>query len=272
MTRTMDTMFCEKALAELTAGQVARDVPFRHASLEGLLSPDAFDQLRAEYPPLELFERHVGLPRRFGQMSHDRLYLELGSSLYHEGTSRGPGVIAMDDLSPAWQQFVKQLKAEPYRSAVLRLLGAREAMLRFTWHVAFSGCSVSPHRDASEKLGTHLFYFNTDREWQAEWGGATLLFGRRTAWTMNPGFDQFERTVEAPFLGNQSLIFRNDRSAWHGVRPLSAPAGAYRKLFAVVFDRPDKRLPRLLDSAEAVAWRVAKPLLSLGTPGGRSRP
>jgi hypothetical protein len=267
----VEPLFSPGCLADLTEGRSASDVPFRHAALDGLLSPDAFDRLRAEYPPLELFERHVGLPRRFGQMSHDRLYLELGSSLYHEGAGQAPGVIAMEDLSPAWQQFVEQLRGDAYRRAVLAVLGARDATMRFTWHVAFSGCSVSPHRDASEKLGTHLFYFNTDREWRPEWGGATLLFGRRTAWTMNPGFDEFERATEAPFLGNQSLIFKNERAAWHGVRPLTAPQGAYRKLFAVVFDRPNKRLPRLLDSAEAVAWRMAAPLLALGASASRRR-
>jgi hypothetical protein len=268
----MESPFSSACLASLTEGRVGRDVPFRHAALEGLLTGKAFDQLRDEYPPLALFERHVGLPRRFGQMPHDRLYLELGRSHYHETTGQAPGVIAMDELSPAWRQFVEHLGAAPYLNAVLRLLGARDATLRFTWHVAFTGCSVSPHRDASEKLGTHLFYFNTAHEWRREWGGATLLFGRRTAWTMNPGFDQFEEATEAPFLGNQSLIFRNERAAWHGVKPLSAPPGAYRKLFAVVFDRPNKRLPRMIDSAEAVIWRVATPLITLGAAAVRRRP
>ncbi len=253
----MEPLLSSERLADLAAGRLHQAAPFRHAALDTLLSPEAFDRLQAEYPALELFERHVGLPRRFGQAPHDRLYLELETSLYHQGDAAAPGVIAMRDLSPVWQQFIDQLRAEPYRRAVLGLLRARAAMLRFTWHVAFTGCSVSPHRDAREKLGTHLFYFNTEREWSPDWGGSTLLFGRRTASTMNPGFDQFESATAAPFLGNQSLIFRNQRAAWHGMKPLAAPAGSYRKIFAVVFDRPGKRLPRLLDSAEAVAWRLA---------------
>jgi len=253
----MEPLLSPERLAALAAGRTHQEAPFRHATLDGLLSPEGFERLQAEYPSLELFERHVGLPRRFGQASHDRLYLELETSLYHRGETSAPGVIALGDLSAVWQQFIEQLRAEPYCRAVLGLLGARAATLRFTWHVAFTGCSVSPHRDAREKLGTHLFYFNTEREWSADWGGSTLLFGRRTTATMNPGFDQFESATAAPFLGNQSLIFRNQRAAWHGMKPLSAPAGCYRKIFAVVFDRPGKRLPRLLDSAEAVAWRLA---------------
>ena len=256
---TVGTMplLSHERLAELAAGRLREETPFRHAALDGMLSPEGFERLRDEYPPLELFEQHVGLPRRFDQAPHDRLYLELGTSLYHQGDAAAPGVIAMADLAPVWQQFVEQLRSEPYRRAVLGVLGARTATLRFTWHVAFTGCSVSPHRDAREKLGTHLFYFNSEREWSEDWGGSTLLFGRRTTAAMNPGFDQFESQVSAPFLGNRSLIFRNQRAAWHGMRPIAAPAGCYRKLFAVVFDRPGKRLPRLLDSAEAVAWRLA---------------
>jgi hypothetical protein len=53
------------------------------------------------------------------------------------------------------------------------------------------------------------------------------------------------------------------------MRPIAAPAGSYRKLFAVVFDRPGKRLPRLLDSVEAVAWRLATPVLALGATSRR---
>lgn len=254
----MDSLLSPERLADLAGGRIRQDAPFRHAALDGFLSPDAFERLRTEYPPLDLFEQHVGLPRRFGQTPHDRLYLELETSHYHQGARSAPGVIAMRDLSPVWQQFIEQLRGEAYQRAVLGLLGARAATLRFTWHVAFTGCSVSPHRDAREKLGTHLFYFNTEREWSADWGGSTLLFGRRTVATMNPGFDQFEREIEAPFLGNRSLIFRNQWTAWHGMRPIAAPAGSYRKLFAVVFDRPGKRLPRLLDSVEAVVWRLRR--------------
>jgi hypothetical protein len=267
----MEPLLSPPSLASLAAGHFQQEAPFGHAVMAGLLSADAFERLEREYPPLVLFERHVGLPRRFDQAPHDRFYLELETSLYHPGDTVAPGVMPYGDLSPTWRQFIEELRGESYRRAMVRILGAQSVNLRFSWHVAFTGCSVSPHRDAREKLGTHLFYFNTEHGWSAAWGGATILFGRRTTSVMNPGFDEFETATEVPFLGNRSLVFRNERAAWHGMEPLTAPAGAYRKIFAVVFDRPNKRLPRLVDSAEAVAWRLARPIAALRRTLRRSR-
>jgi hypothetical protein len=243
--------------------------PFPWAAIEGLLSPDAFDTLGREFPPLSLFERHVGLHRRFGQRPHDRFYLELETSLYHANDAAAPGVIRLGELSPAWRRLLEELGSEPYRGTVLRLLGARSARLRFTWHIGVMDSEVSPHRDAREKLGTHLFYFNTALDWSAAWGGATVLLGGRKTFAMNPGFEDFETATDVPFLGNRSLLFLNGRSAWHGMKRLTAPPGVHRRLFNVIFDRPGKRLPRLLDSAEAVAWRLARPLAALGGSFGR---
>jgi len=33
------------------------------------------------------------------------------------------------------------------------------------------GCAVSPHCDAVRKLATHIFYFNTEADWDPGWGG-----------------------------------------------------------------------------------------------------
>lgn len=238
-------------LAELPAA--FRDAkPFAHAALDGPLTADAFATLGRELPPLSRFARHEGVARRFGQRPHDRFYLELTAA----PTETAPGAIRLEELSPAWRRFVEELRGEPYFSTVVRALGARRATLRFMWHVGVAGSEVSPHRDARKKLGTHIFYFNTEEDWSPAWGGATVLLGGRRTRAMNPEFDEFETATDVPFLGNRSLLFRNDRTAWHGMRRIDAPEGAERRLFNVVFDRVDARGARLVDSAEAAAWRL----------------
>jgi hypothetical protein len=97
---------------------------------------------------------------------------------------------------------------------------------------------VSPHCDARHKIGSHIFYFNTEEDWDPSWGGETLIlddggrFDRRSA----PRFDEFDRVITAPALGNCSLLFARRANSWHGVREIRCPEGAYRKVFIVVLN------------------------------------
>ena len=110
--------------------------------------------------------------------------------------------------------------------------------LNFHWHYTPTGCSVSPHCDSVYKLGTHIFYFNTEQDWDSSWGGETLLLddGERFDYRSAHDFDEFEKQIPSIASGNRSLIFsRTDRS-WHGVREVRCPPGRYRKVFIVVIN------------------------------------
>jgi hypothetical protein len=43
------------------------------------------------------------------------------------------------------------------------------------WHFAPAGFSLSPHVDAQRKLVSHIFYFNTEADWDPQWGGQTVV-------------------------------------------------------------------------------------------------
>ncbi len=210
-------------LESVSAEAFQRQRPFPWANPAGLLHSGAHEQLVDSLPDVSLFGHSVGVPRKFGQRSHDRYNLEYR-----------PGVA----LSDAWQQFIEELKGEQYRNFVERLFGRGALRLRFHWHYAYSGCSVSPHCDSAQKVGSHLFYMNSSKSWKACWGGATLVLddGGRLHRSSSPDFSDFERAVASEFMDNASFIFRRTNHSWHGVKEIQCPEGAMRRVFIVVVD------------------------------------
>ncbi len=170
-----------------------------------------------------MFESQFGLQRSHGQAPHDRYSLFYRESL---------------KVSEAWHEFVAELQADDYRRFLSRMIGRRPKRLSFYWQYAPAGAGVSPHCDAKRKLGSHIFYLNTESDWDASWGGETLIlddggaFPRESA----PTFEQFPRAFPTQSLGNRSLLFARRESSWHGVRPLRCPLGYLRKIFLVVID------------------------------------
>ncbi len=206
-------------------------LPYPFVNPEGVLREAAYRKLIENPPPRELFEEIQGKPRAHGQTPHDRLALE-----YRDGLA----------LPAPWQEFIDELRSGPYKNLLCRLVGLPDLELRFHWHWAGAGDSVSPHCDARRKLGSHIFYLNTEDDWDPSWGGETLVlddcgrFKRNSA----PKFEAFDRVIHAEALGNRSFIFTRRGNSWHGVRKICCPEGCYRKVFIVVLDRP--RLVRRL--------------------------
>lgn len=212
------------ALERLDARAFQQQHPYPWANPAGLLTEEGYAALRSSLPAAERFAQVFGKPRRHGQRPHDRLALEYAPDLA---------------LSPHWQGFLGELQGPRYRQFMTRMLGTRAFGLRFHWHYTPARCSVSPHCDAREKLGSHIFYFNGEDDWQADWGGQTLILddGGRFDSRSAPAFEDFDSTIESLAMGNRSLLFCRRGNSWHGVREISCPSGYYRKVFIVVIDR-----------------------------------
>ena len=212
--------------------------PYPWVNPEGALTAAAYRTLRDNLPDVSLFDGYFGVNRAHGQQSHDRYVLE-----YRDGL----------DLPAPWQAFVDELRGARYRDFLRRLFGVRSLYLNFHWHYTPNGCSVSPHCDAKHKLGSQIFYLNTEDDWDPAWGGETLIlddrgrFGRRSA----PAFEDFDQVLPSQALGNRSLIFMQTGNSWHGVRPIQCPEGKLRKVFIVVVNRagPIARVKRFLRHA-----------------------
>jgi hypothetical protein len=234
--------------------------PFPWHNLRGFLTAEGFRALYDAFPPLELFEYHNNIRRAHGQRPHNRYYLAYENSNYRKDTESGG--VRHDQLPAPWQRFMDELEtSDAYDDFVGRALGVPAFITRYAWHVGSQGSEVSPHVDASEKLGTHILYFNRSDEWNPEWGGATLVLGGKKTKSMNPDFSDFDTRDEARIVDNHSFLFRNTPDAWHGASALTCPPGSYRRLFNVIFETPQagaRRGPtpsagrRLLDRARTL--------------------
>ena len=200
---------------------------------EPVLTGQGFADLLANMPPLEMFEAIMGKERRAGQAPHDRYSLEYT-----------PGM----PVPKPWQEFISELCSDAYRSEIERLFGARKVEFRFHWHYTPGGSDVSPHCDARRERGSHLFYFNSEEEWDPAWGGATLALddGGRLSYDTAPALEDFDDIIEFDSIGNAAaLMLRTDHS-WHAVRPIKCPEGKLRRIFIVVVN-PDSLFWKVRD-------------------------
>ena len=119
---------------------------------------------------------------------------------------------------------------------------------RFHWHYTPSGCDVSPHCDARREHGSHLFYFNSEDDWDPAWGGSTLVLddGGRLSYDSAPALEEFDAVYECDSIGNYSSLMLRTDHAWHAVRAIQCPEGRLRRVFIVVVN-PDKLFWKVRD-------------------------
>jgi len=203
--------------------------PYPFLGVQGILGEDAFRRLTTELPKFDLFKADFGTKRGYGQQSHDRYLLTYTPQLDPE-------------LPPAWREFLAEIHGPAYTAFLRRIygLGRHERMvLSLQWHFAPAGASVSPHTDVKRKIGSHIFYLNTEDDWKPEWGGQTLVLddGGKLSPNSAPAFGTLPETAASVILGNRSFLFKRTDHAWHAVNPISCPEGHLRKVFIVVANR-----------------------------------
>jgi len=211
--------------------------PYPWINPQGLLTDTGYKHLLDNMPDISLFEKKFGYGRIAGQKPHDRYSLEY----------------APDTPVPEpWKEFIAELCSDGYRSTLAKLFGARKINLRFHWHYTPNGCSVSPHCDSRRKLGSHIFYFSPEGEWQPEWGGQTLVLDDDGKFDVesSPEFGDFIDMKAADSIGNKSFLFRRRGNSWHGVEEINCPEDKMRKVFIVVINSntPFQRIKRWIKS------------------------
>jgi hypothetical protein len=234
--------------------------PFPWFNFSQFLTQEGFEELHSDFPSVELFEQHSGIARPYGQRPHNRYYLAYEESIYHNKAPADQGVVAHGRLPRTWQLFIEELRqSREYRQFIKTALGVADFKARYAWHIGFSGSEVSPHVDSRDKIGTHIFYFNTSGDWKPEWGGTTLVLGDKKTAARNPDFTDFETAISAEIRDNRSFLFKNTGNAWHGAEALTCPPGRHRRLFNVIFIVPS-------------VWRALSqhPLVARFTDGLRS--
>jgi len=197
--------------------------PYPWINPQGLLTDDGFRRLTETLPDVSQFERVFGKARAHGQRSYDRYTLEYHKSL---------------DLPETWRNFMAEMESDHYQRFIRRLFGRGRFRLRYHWHYTPTGCSVSPHCDGRDKLGSHIFYLNAAADWRPEWGGETVVLDDDGRFKRNsaPAFEDFDGAVAAETMDNHSFISARQGNSWHGVREIDCPEDRLRKVFIVVVE------------------------------------
>jgi hypothetical protein len=237
------------SLNALAAEGFQQQRPYPWVNIPNVLTSQGFEQLRTTLPEVSQFEKRVAVKRAHGQGYHDRYILHYR-----------PGV----EMATPWQQFISEIQGKTYDAFIRRMFGVkpgRRLILTMEWYYGWQGCGVSPHCDARRKLGTHIFYFNTEADWKAQWGGEILIMDDQEEWKPHsaPEFDDLKVAAALDPRGNGSLLFQRTDHSWHGVRPLQAPPNYLRKLFIVTINVPTWQvLFRRLRGKDPDGYRITK--------------
>jgi hypothetical protein len=226
-------------MAAIDAHEFQEKPPFPWVNPQYFVQPGRYQELLDSVPDISRFRAFFGKQRKHGQASHDRYVLD-----YEDGM----------ELSPPWQTLLQELRSPAYRDFVCRLLDVQDVRFRFHWHFTPDGGEVSPHCDSRGKIGSQIFYLNTEQDWNSSWGGETVVLDDAESLGPDnaPAFEDFVAEYPAETADNRSLIFGRRGNSWHGVRKINCPENQFRKVFIVVFEeyRPAhmimKKLKRLL--------------------------
>lgn len=218
-----------KSIEGESAEAFKKQHPYPWAHMQGTLTQEGWDELRATLPDMSQFRKMIGVKRGHGQAPHNRGILH-----YLDGL----------EVAKPWKDFIAELHGPAYDAFLRRMLGfspGQKYILTMEWYYAWQGCSVSPHCDARRKIATHLFFFASDEDWPREWGGDVLMLddeGRYKAHSA-PGFDDLKVAASLDLRKNGSLLFERTEHSWHGVKPLQSPnPDVLRKLFIVTVNLP----------------------------------
>lgn len=208
-------------LASLKTEDFYRQKPYPWINMPKLITDQGFQILLDNMPDIALFEKKFGYERRAGQAPHDRYSLEYV-----------PGLV----VPAPWVEFIDELRSDAYRNEISRLFNARKPEFRFHWHYTPTGCAVSPHCDARREHGSHLFYFNSEDDWDPAWGGDTLMLddGGRLSNDSAPALEEFDQIYRSTSLGNYSAIIKRNDHGWHAVEAIDCPEDRLRRVFIIV--------------------------------------
>ena len=197
--------------------------PFPWVSVRGFVNDDGFRRLCNTLPDINTFARHSSRKGGYGDL--------------HALQCR-PGL----EVAQPWRDFIGELQSAEYGDFLRRLFGlSRRQRMELTrlWQYEGAGFSIAPLVDARRIMGSHIYYLNTEADWDPGWGGQTVVLDDEGRFRVRerPGFGDLRQVAASEILGNQSFIFQRNEHSWHGVRPLTCPPDRLRKVFIVVVNR-----------------------------------
>lgn len=208
--------------------------PFPHYCFGGLQRQDAFEMLVENFPQIGILKEEKNSPRKYSQRSHDRFYACCQNT--HVTGLLAQFALQINELPKIWQDYINSMYSDKiYKEFISDLFRTDKFVMRFDWHMTPRENDVSPHIDSVGKVGTHIFYYMTDANWNNNWGGETLVLDDKKTKKMNPEVSDFGAIRKSEILNNKSFLFQNTTNAWHAVDKITCPENIYRRMSSIIF-------------------------------------
>jgi hypothetical protein len=233
--------------------------PYPIGLISNVFEASYYDELLKTFPPLELFRfmQYHGDKYSLSEVNHPDKYLAFLAATppwrrlydYVKGERFIPDVVALLTRHHVDLNIPSHALGRPGRSvkqrlrrSLLSLLGVREKALsaRFEFSaMPLQGGNILPHTDSPQKIITLVLSMRERAGWDEANGGSTeVMRPRDPAKSFNLAnkyltFDEVETVRHMPFDPNQCVIFIKTFNSLHAVRPMSGPAGMFRRTLTI---------------------------------------
>jgi Protein of unknown function DUF115/Methyltransferase domain len=201
-----------------------------------VLDASTYQQLTATFPDRALFKQFGGGDEKFSLSERNN------PDAYHQFIQG----------SAQWKAFYDAVKSPAFIAKVVTVLGAHKIPLnatagqlrsRFEFSILpANGGLLRPHTDLASKVVTLVVSMQPAGElWDPAWGGGTDVLAQ-----VDPAqtFADYQAPEDAltlvhtyPYQPNQCVVFVKTPQSWHTVRPLTGPAGQWRKTVTINLER-----------------------------------
>lgn len=194
-----------------------RTTPYRWGRFDKIFT-ETDGQMLAQQFPIDRYREVTGY-------DGEKSYRYAARSLIHMGASVPT---ALASLSRAWLALALDLLSDEYRQSVAAASGLDLSRAPMEVNVIQygPGAWLGPHIDLSEKILTHILYFN--EVWDQSWGGCLQILGQ-------DGKTSIEQIP--PLVGSSALLVRSEAS-WHAVSNVAPECRRTRKSLNVIFHLP----------------------------------
>lgn len=148
---------------------------------------------------------------------------------------------------PVWRAFHAYVKSRNFVETVIRLVqketGVGMPGSAFTSRFEFSslpgdGGGIEPHTDIPSKVITLIVpMLGRQAVWADAWGGGTDVLRPLDPWRRYEDYQEPRKAFDVvdvmPYAANQAVVFIKTFNSWHGVAPIQAPTGTWRRSLTV---------------------------------------
>lgn len=235
--------------------------PFPIGRMEPAVDDDAYAEMLAAWPALELFEHQPANGHKY----------TLGR------TCHGPQYRRFVRETPIWSRFDAWIHSDDFVTTVMESLAERHvdlghrprtraqralknlkalargrppnrgAKLETAWEfqmIPADGGYLIPHTDAPSKIVTMTLSICAPGEWDTSWGGGIDIGAARedrhafNQLNRQADFDELEWVDTFEFTPNSGVVFVKTFNSWHAVRPIRGPEGVMRRNLVINIRQP----------------------------------